>query len=48
MQFKDKRDRGYDPKDKRVVMTTDDLSAALEEHGVGLALFTSFCSQNTN
>ena len=30
MQFKDKRDRGYDPKDKRVVMTMDDLSAAMQ------------------
>jgi len=33
MQTKDKRDRGYDTKDKRVVLTMDDLSAALKEYG---------------
>ena len=36
MQFRDKRERGYDPKDKRVVMTMDDLSAALQEYGVNV------------
>uniref|UniRef100_A0A7S0X614 Transcription initiation factor TFIID subunit 10 n=1 Tax=Mantoniella antarctica TaxID=81844 RepID=A0A7S0X614_9CHLO len=36
MQFRDKRDRGYDTKDKRVVMTMDDLSAALTEYGVNV------------
>ena len=34
MQAREKRERGYDPKDKRIVMTMEDVSAALGERGV--------------
>ena len=33
MSAKEKRERGIDPKDKRVVLTMEDLSAALGEYG---------------
>ena len=36
MSAKEKRERGIDPKDKRVVLTMDDLSAALGEYGVNV------------
>lgn len=36
MTFKEKRERGLDPKDKRVVMTIEDVSAALGEYGVNV------------
>lgn len=36
MSAKEKRERGIDPKDKRVVLTMEDLSAALGEYGVNV------------
>jgi len=36
MQAKDKRERGFDPKDRRVVMTLEDLMAALTDYGLGI------------
>lgn len=36
MQAKDKRERGLDPRDRRVVLTIDDLHAALNDYGLDL------------
>ena len=36
LQAKDKRERGFDPKDRRVVMTLEDLMAALTDYGLGI------------
>lgn len=36
MQAKDKRERGIDPRDRRVVLTIDDLNAALNDYGLDL------------
>lgn len=35
-QAKDKRERGYDTRDKRVVLENEDLAAALRDYGVHL------------
>jgi transcription initiation factor TFIID subunit 10 len=35
-QAKDKRERGYDTRDKRIVLENEDLAAALKDHGVNL------------
>ena len=35
-QAKEKKERGYDPKDKRLVLETEDLAAALRDVGVRL------------
>mmetsp|Transcript_14604 Transcript_14604/g.61675 ORF Transcript_14604/g.61675 Transcript_14604/m.61675 type:complete len:130 (-) Transcript_14604:1694-2083(-) len=36
MQAKDKRERGLDPRDRRVMLTIDDLHAALNDYGLDL------------
>lgn len=35
-QVKEKRERGYDTRDKRVVLENEDLAAALRDYGVHL------------
>jgi len=36
MQPKDKRAKGLDPKDRRVVLTEEDLMAALADYGLDI------------
>ena len=35
-QAREKKERGYDPRDKRLVLETEDLAAALKDYGVNL------------
>jgi len=35
-QIKEKREKGYDTRDKRIVLETEDLAAALKDYGVNL------------